>query len=394
LVLAVLVAACSGDVGERTAATNSPATTATPSTTATNGRAADLDAASVVLTKVADVFRGTATAVRRGDPALYVAVQNGQVVALRDGKVEPVLDLSTQVTTSGEHGLLGLAFSPDGTELYVHYSAAGSGDTTLESFAFTGGQADPATRRLLLTVPDLQPNHNGGDLKFGPDGKLYLALGDGGGANDVGAGHAFGGNAQALDSLNGKILRLDPKGSLDAGYTIPPDNPFAIGGGRPEVWVYGLRNPWRFSFDRATDDLWIADVGQGAWEEIDMAPFAVASGANFGWNLLEGTHDLRGGATPGATVLPVFETSHADGNCAITGGYVYRGKRIPDLVGAYLFSDYCNSTIRAIRVENGQVVAQRDLGIASASIASFGEDNDGELYVLSQSRGIFRIDPA
>jgi glucose/arabinose dehydrogenase len=157
--------------------------------------------------------------------------------------------------------------------------------------------------------------------------------------------------------------------------------------------MYGLRNPWRMTFDRATDDVWIGDVGQNAWEEVDMVPFATAAGSNFGWPNLEATHDLRGNA-PAGTVLPVHETSHADGNCSITGGYVYRGTRIPDLVGSYLYSDYCNPTIRAIRVQDGRVVVARDLGVAAPQVASFGQDATGELYVISQAEGIFRIDPA
>ena len=179
------------------------------------------------------------------------------------------------------------------------------------------------------------------------------------------------------------------------GYTIPPDNPFASGGGRPEIWAYGLRNPWRFSFDRSTGDLWIADVGQDQYEEIDFAAAPDRGrGANYGWNITEGLHPYRAGTAAGPTVAPVLETAHTDGNCSITGGYVYRGTKIPDLVGAYLFSDYCNGAVRAVVVANGQVVANRDLGINASNIASFGQDAAGELYVISQSQGLLRIDPA
>jgi len=158
--------------------------------------------------------------------------------------------------------------------------------------------------------------------------------------------------------------------------------------------VYGLRNPWRFSFDRATDDMWIGDVGQGMWEEVDTGPIATVGGTNFGWPVFEGAHPYRPGASAPNAVGPVFETSHADGNCAITGGFVYRGTRIPDLVGSYVFSDYCNPAIRAIRVENGQATVVRDLGIAAQMVSAFGQDNNGELYVVSQNQGVFRIDPA
>jgi glucose/arabinose dehydrogenase len=360
-----------------------------PTTTTT---APDLNAVQVTLTKLADPDGGIAMAVRDGDDALYFAQQEGQISAFRDGALSQVLDLSERISAGGERGLLGMTFSPDGSHLYVHYSD-NNGDTTLDELAVTDGQIDAASRRTLLTADQPQGNHNGGSLLFGPDGMLYLALGDGGNAFDRGPGHAPEGNGQSLTTLLGKILRIDPTPTMVAGYTIPPDNPFAGGGGNPEIWAYGLRNPWRISFDAETDDLWIGDVGQNQWEEIDMVPFANAAGANFGWPFLEGAHEIRDGA-PAGTVLPVFESSHDTGDCSITGGYVYRGTKIPNLVGAYVFSDYCNGTIRAIRVAGGQVVANRELGISSSDVSSFGQDADGELYVISQSEGIFRIDPA
>jgi glucose/arabinose dehydrogenase len=334
--------------------------------------------------------------VRRGDPALYVAEQQGRVLAIRGGQVDPtpVLDITGDIQAGGEQGLLGIAFSPDGTKLYVHSTAPG-GDTRLQEFAFANGKADPATARTLLTAPGAQSNHNGGQLAFGPDGMLYMTIGDGGGAGDSGGGHASGGNGQSLDTLLGKILRIDPTPSASSGYTIPPDNPFASGGGRPEIWAYGLRNPWRFSFDRSTGDLWIADVGQDKYEEIDFAAAPDRGrGANYGWNIMEGLHPFRDGTAAGPTVAPVLETAHTDGNCSITGGYVYRGTKIPDLAGAYVFSDYCNGPVRAVIVANGQVVADRDLGVSASSITSFGQDGAGELYVISQSQGLLRIDPA
>ncbi|MCZ7525056.1 MAG: PQQ-dependent sugar dehydrogenase [Acidimicrobiia bacterium] len=219
---------------------------------------------------------------------------------------------------------------------------------------------------------------------------LYLGLGDGGGAGDEGRGHAPGGNGQSLGTLLGKILRLDPRAAGSGPYAVPADNPFVgVEGARPEIWVYGLRNPWRFSFDRATGDLWIGDVGQNRWEEIDLIPAGAAAGANLGWNLLEGTHEFRGAPPPGA-VPPVFEYPHSEG-CSVTGGYVYRGPRIPQLAGAYLFTDYCDGTIRALRVEDG-VLVEADLGVATRGPTSFGEDRTGELYVLS-AEGVLRIDP-
>jgi len=392
VVLSLVAAACSGGTSEKSRPPRTT-TSAAPATTTSTTTPPDLNAVNVVLTPVASVTAGTAMATRPDDPALYVSLQAGQVVSLNAGAVSTVLDLGGAVGSGGERGLLGLDFSPDATMLYVHYSDV-NGDTTVDEYAFANGVADPATRRLVLSVDQPQPNHNGGSLVFGPDEMLYLALGDGGGANDIGSGHAPEGNGQSLSTLLGKIIRIDPRPSVSGAYRVPPDNPFADGGGRAEIWAYGLRNPWRMSFDRQTDDVWIADVGQGAWEEVDMVAFAAAGGSNFGWPLLEGAHDLRGGAAPGSTVLPVFETSHADGNCSITGGYLYRGARIPDLVGAYLFTDYCNPAIRAIKVQGDQAVVSRNLGVTASRVVSFGEDNDGELYVISQTDGVFRIDPA
>jgi glucose/arabinose dehydrogenase len=398
--LSFVVLACGGsDAGDtrRPRSATTTASTAPASTTSTIPPNGDLAAANVTFTKVADVTSGTALTHRPGEPGvLYVARQGGQVVAVRDGQVDPTptLDLAGRLVSGGEQGLLGIAFSPDGSKLYAHFTGTG-GESRLEEYTMAGAVADPASAREVLTAPGLQPNHNGGAVTFGPDGNLYLGLGDGGAANDSGAGHAPEGNGQSLQTLLGKILRIDPTPAVTAGYTIPSDNPYVSGGGLPEIWVSGLRNPWRFSFDSATGDLWIGDVGQNAWEEVDRVPFDVANGANFGWPLLEGSRDFRGGAIPGTTVLPVLETSHADGNCAITGGYVYRGSAISALFGSYLFTDNCNGAIRAIQLgPDGAVAADRELGTVIPGVSSFGEDANGELYVVSQSQGIFRVDAA
>jgi glucose/arabinose dehydrogenase len=399
--LATLVPACGGGGGNestpttRTRRASTTTTTAAPTTTTTVPP--NLDAVRATLTKVADVAEGTALVARPGDAAIYVALQPGQVMALHDGRVDTALDISGKTQCCGEQGLLGIVFSRDGNHLYAHSTALG-GDTRVEEYAFTpapggGGTADPASARLLLTAPGAQSNHNGGQLALDGDGRLYIGLGDGGAGGDEGPGHAPGGNGQSLDTLLGKILRIDPTASATAPYTIPPDNPFANGGGRPEIWSYGLRNPWRFSIDAPTDTIWIGDVGQNAWEEVDSVARASSAGANFGWNPLEGTHEYRGGAPPG-TVGPLFEYSHDDGSCTVIGGYVYRGEKIAALRGAYVFSDYCNSSLHALYAPNGAVAAQRDLGIRSSSITSFGVDNDGELYVVTQGDGVFRLDPA
>jgi len=390
-----------GDTGAGPPRTATPAepggASTTPSSEAGSSVPAgtpDLEAVAIALTPVAAIDTPTALAVRTGDDALYVTEQAGRVLAVRDGEVdpEPVLDLSDQVTAGGEQGLLGLAFSTDGDRLYVHYSNV-DGDTRVDEYEMGGRAADASSRRALLAVDQPQANHNGGQLSFGPDGLLYLGLGDGGGGGDTGPGHAPGGNGQSLDTLLGKILRIDPRPAGGDAYTVPADNPFADGGGRPEIYAYGLRNPWRFSFDRETGDLWIGDVGQNAWEEIDHVPAGEGAGANFGWPRLEGSQPFDGEAPAGA-IGPVFEYPNPDQGCSVTGGYVYRGSAIPELVGAYVFADYCTAELRALVVADGELATEASLGVTSATVASFGEDDDGELYVLSQEAGLLRIDPA
>jgi glucose/arabinose dehydrogenase len=344
------------------------------------------------LRRVAPLAAATAMATRAGDPALYVTTQDGKVVALR-GKSAPVtvLDVTSRVRSGGEQGLLGLAFAPDGTKLYVHYSGAAAGETVLDEYAVVDGRPDPSTRRLVLTVPQPQVNHNGGQLAFGPDGYLYMGLGDGGAAGDRGSGHAPGGNGQSLNTLLGKILRIDPRPSGGDTYTVPADNPFVgTPQARPEIYVYGVRNPWRFSFDRETGDLWVGDVGQNQYEEVTRLPAGSIAGSNLGWNLFEGTHTYREGPDT-EVVMPIVELNHDDGNCSVTGGYVYRGKKIPGLRGWYLYTDYCNGALRAVKVDADGQVQQQDLGITASNVSSFGQDNAGELYVLSQSAGVFRV---
>jgi glucose/arabinose dehydrogenase len=389
---ALLLGACSDDGGSSESSSSSTGSTSGPGTTATGG--SQLGAVNVKLTPVAQIEDPTTLATRRGDRALYVTEQEGRVRAVRDGALDaaPVLDITADVGSGGERGLLGLTFSPDGTKMYVHYTNK-DGDTRVDEYAMSGNTADAGSRRQLLALPQPQANHNGGELDFGPDGLLYLGLGDGGGRGDSGSGHAPGGNGQSLDTMLGKILRINPTPSDGRQYTIPPDNPFANGGGLPEIWAYGLRNPWRFTWDRETGDMWIADVGQNAWEEVDFLPAGQGAGSNFGWNHLEGTHEFEGDAPPGA-VPPIFEYPLDGGACAAIGGYVYRGSEIPALTGAYLYSDYCDSSIRALVEQNGQVADQRDLGVTASQVTAFGEDQDGELYVLSQGDGLQRIDPA
>ncbi len=393
LLLALGAAACSSsgdsspDASAEPAATptTAPESSASPPPTAGAG---DLSNARVRLSQVASLSSPVGMTIRKGDSAIYVIEQGGRVRALRGGRLDPtpVLDISSLTEGGGERGLLGIAFSPDGRYLYLDYTDTG-GDTHVAEFTMRGGRADPRSRRNLLTVDQPYPNHNGGQLAFGPDGYLYIALGDGGSAGDP---H---GNGQSLRALLGKILRISPRPSGGRPYGVPPGNPFAgRSDARPEIWDYGLRNPWRFSFDPATRDLWIADVGQGEWEEIDHEP-AGRGGRNYGWNPLEGSHPYAG-ERPAGAVPPVIEYSHQEGGCTVIGGSVYRGKAIPDLVGGYLYGDYCAGWVRAAPVRGAGVGESRDLGINVPNLTSFGVDQHGELYALSQGGPVYRILPA
>ena len=345
------------------------------------------------LTTVATVDQPIAMAVRTGDDTLYVAEWAGRVRAIRNGTVDPtpVLDISRLTRPSGEQGFLGLAFSPDGSHLYVDYTDL-KGDSHVDEFAMgADGRADPASQRQLLFQKQPFPNHNGGQLAFGPDGYLYIGFGDGGSGGDP------QGNGQNVNTWLGKILRIDPsKPSGGRAYGIPADNPFANGGGLPEIWAYGLRNPWRFTFDKDTGDLWIADVGQGKYEEIDFSAATngkdAAKGANFGWNRFEGNHDYQGGGSHAGFVFPVFEYTHSDG-CSVTGGYRYRGSALPGMQGAYVFADYCNNTIRVLSLTGNTAKEISSVKVDPQPIVSFGQDAKGELYVLSFDGAVSRLDP-
>ncbi len=361
--------------------------TGVPSTA--GGETGDLSSAAVTLTEIASGLDSpVALAARPGTETLYVAERSGTVRALggRDGD-EPVLDVSDDVTAGGEQGLLGICFSPDGDLLYVDFTDL-DGDTRVQEFEMgDDGIADSGSRRELLRVEQPFGNHNGGHVAFGPDGMLYIGLGDGGSAGDP------EGNGQDLGVLLGKILRIDPRPSGDAPYSVPDDNPFVNDAdARAEIWMYGLRNPWRFSWDRATRDLWIGDVGQNEWEEIDLA-LAGESGVNFGWNPREGAHDFEG-AVPEGAVDPIHEYSHADGGVSVTGGFVYRGSAIPDLSGAYLYADFALGDIIALTQSDGALADVRDLGVNAGPVSTFGEDSNGEIYVVDISGRVMRLDPA
>lgn len=323
-----------------------------------------------------------------GDDRIFIVEQPGRIRILRDGSVlpAPYLDITDRVGSSGERGLLSVAFHPRFAEngrLYVNYTDR-SGDTRIERYEAEpdADAVDPASAALVLAVAQPYANHNGGLNLFGPDGMLYIGLGDGGSAGDP------AGNGQDASTLLGSILRIDVDGAWP--YAIPPGNPFAGGGGRPEIWAYGLRNPWRFAFDEAAGLLYIADVGQTRWEEIDVA-VAGEAGLNYGWNIMEGSHCFgESGCDTEGLVPPALEYSHDDG-CSVTGGVVYRGAAIPALVGHYVYADYCVGWIRSFRYDGGvEDAAEWDVGDIGA-ITSFGTDAAGELYVLTAGGRVYRV---
>jgi glucose/arabinose dehydrogenase len=396
-IVAVAAAGCGGD--DDSEGLTATTTTRPTTTTAGDGAAGNpttvppLADVNVTLTEVAEADTPIALVARAGTDSLYVAEREGRVRPLTGGSLgEPIVDISDEVVTSVEQGLLDIVFSPDGATLYLHYSVAPDGDTRVISYPVSGDAVDTGGRRELLGVEQPFDNHNGGDIEVGPDGALYVALGDGGAGGDP------EGNGQDTQALLGKILRIDPAATTGDDYAIPADNPFADGAaGAPEVWLYGVRNPWRIDFDDATGDLWVADVGQNAFEEIDLLPAAdgTGRGANLGWNEMEGAHPFEGGSNPEGAVLPVFEYDRSEGGCSVTGGVVYRGSAIPALAGAYLFTDFCDGRLRAIRAAGGQTVDERTFeDVSGDSVVSFGVDADGEVYVVSLNGPIYRLDSA
>jgi glucose/arabinose dehydrogenase len=395
--VAMAAAGCGGDdddEGLSATTTTRPTTTSGDASASTAAPVPPLADVNVTLTEVAEADAPMALVARAGTDTLYVAEREGRVRPLTGGSLgEPIVDISDEVVTAVEQGLLDIEFSADGATLYLHYSLAPDGDTRVISYPVTGDAVDTGGRRELLAVEQPFDNHNGGDIEIGPDGYLYVALGDGGGGGDP------EGNGQDTQALLGKILRIDPAATTGDDYGIPADNPFADGAaGAPEVWLYGARNPWRIDFDDATGDLWVADVGQNAFEEIDLLPAAdgAGRGANLGWNEMEGAHPFEGGTNPDGAVLPVFEYDRSEGGCSVTGGVVYRGSAIPALVGAYLFTDFCDGRLRAIRAAGGQTVDERTFDdVSGNALVSFGTDAAGEVYVVAlDDGGIYRLDPA
>ena len=386
-----------------TSTTGSPSAT-TPQTSAPSAGDVEpsLTETRFELVPVAEIEAPVALAARPGTGQRYVATLTGQVWLLdpADGPhagggadagaaAQLVADVGSRVSQGCENGLLGIAFSPDGDQLYLSYTDTAR-NSRIALMPMDGETPQAGRRRVLLALDQPACNHNGGDVAFGPDGNLWIGFGDGGGADDV-----FG-QGQDRSTLLATMARIDPNPASGQGYGIPAGNPFPSGDA-PAVWAYGARNPWRFSFDRLTGDLWIADVGQNRIEEIHVLPAADGwlPGANLGWPLFEGNERFSGSETPPDLVFPVYTYTHDDG-CSVTGGYVYRGSAIAALQGAYVFGDYCTGELWGLVRDPDGTAERIDLGVSVPrnSLVSFGEDADGELYALSAAGTVSRLEPA
>jgi glucose/arabinose dehydrogenase len=377
LVCSMLLFACGGD--DDTAAVE-PTAGASPDATAPSS-----GLPSVRLQRVFPnlTFRRMTGMYQAPDGSWWVTGQEGRIVRIdAQGQASTVLDISDRVSTDGnEEGLLGLAFAPNferSRAFFVYYSARNPRRSVISRFianAAGGTASAPGSEQVRLEIAQPFSNHNGGQIVFGPDGFLYVALGDGGSANDPQK------NGQNLNVLLGKLLRLDMSG--DSAYKVPADNPF-VGrqGARGEIWAYGLRNPWRFSFDTATGDLWLGDVGQGSREEVDI----ITKGGNYGWSIMEG-NECRGGGTCNRDGLlpPVTDYSSTGEDCSITGGFVYRGSKAGGLRGAYVYGDYCTGKIWGLRTEGFVRSENQQIADADFNISSFAQGRDGEIYVLQHS---------
>jgi glucose/arabinose dehydrogenase len=396
LVAAALIAACGSDSNAENASTSSNATASTNDDTGSGSPAEGRAAAGrgVRLVKVGDFQSPLYVTAPPGDRRrIFVVEQAGQIVVVRGGKpaAKPFLDIRSKVTAGGEQGLLSMAFAPDYAQsglFYVYYTEKAGTESIWEYHRASDDSANPASARLVLRMDDPEPNHNGGLMVFGPDKLMYVGTGDGGGGNDQ---HGSRGNAQSLSSPLGKLLRIDPRASGGRPYTIPSSNPFVgRAGARGEIYSYGLRNPWRFSFDRANGNLVIGDVGQDEVEEIDFVKKGGARGTNFGWRPWEGRRRNFNEPAPGA-VFPVITHTHQADFCSITGGYVGRDRGVPGLYGRYVYGDYCNSHLRVATLHTGRV-SSRTLSVPTISgVSSFGEDAAGRLYVTSLNGPVYRF---
>lgn len=348
--------------------------------------------AAIVFETVVTGLNSPVSITHAGDTRLFITLQIGQVVIHDGTRILPLpfLDIRSLVSAGGERGLLSIAFHPQYRQngfFYVNYTNV-QGHTVIARYSVSASdpnRADPASARQILFIEQPFANHNGGQLQFGPDGYLYIGMGDGGSGGDP------GNRAQNPATLLGKMLRIDVNGNP---YSVPSSNPFVQDTAhRPEIWSTGLRNPWRFSFDRNTGDLWIADVGQGQIEEVNFQSRWSLGGENYGWRVMEGSRCFNPAPNCSRTglVVPAIEYGHSNGACSVTGGYVYRGTRSPRLFGQYIYGDYCNGVIwSATRDPNGAVTV-RQLADTGYLISTFGEDLNGELYVADHNGAVYRI---
>lgn len=392
--VAAIVLGCggSGEGGAAARATATPAATETATTTPEPARAARTGVRLKRIGRFEDpVF---VTAPPQDRRVQFVVEQGGRIVVVRGGRklARPFLDLTSQVKSGGEQGLLSMAFAPDyrrSGRFYVYYTDRNGDTRVVEYRRSSANRARKASARQVLFQAQPEPNHNGGLLLFGPDRRLYIGLGDGGGGGDR---HGPRGNAQNLGTLLGKILRIDPRRSGGRPYSVPASNPFVgRSGARGEIYAYGLRNPWRFSFDRRTGDLTIGDVGQNEVEEISFV--RNGSGRNFGWRPFEGRRRFTPGESAPGHVRPVIQRFHSRGYCSITGGVVVRDPGLPALRGRYLFGDVCRDRIESARLSPGRARAQRTTRLRVSTLVSFGEDARGRVYAVSLNGPVHRLVP-
>ncbi len=392
LATALVLAGCGSGGGS--AATAEPTGESRPPA-ASSSPTAEAAAGAVRLQKVGSFDQPVFVTSPAGDKSrFFVVEQGGKIRVVKGGKKlsRPFLDVSDKVSTGNEQGLLSMAFAPDyaSSGLFYIYYTDGDGNTQVVEYHRAGAdEADAGSARTVLSQEQPEPNHNGGLLLFGPDEKLYIGLGDGGGGGDQ---HGQRGNAQSLGTLLGKILRIDPRGSGAKRYSIPSDNPFVgRSGARGEIYSYGLRNPWRFSFDRKTGDLSIGDVGQEEIEEIDFVRRGKGRGANFGWRVWEGNDRYTAGETAPGAIKPVITESHSDGNCSITGGVVVRDPALPSWAGRYVYGDFCRGVLQTAVLSAGRARNQTDRKLRVDQLSSFGEDARGRVYVTSLDGPVYRL---
>jgi glucose/arabinose dehydrogenase len=392
-VVAGLVLGCGGSDGGSSARATATPTRAPAEATATPAPASGAARTGVRLVRIGRFQAPVYVTAPPGDRHVqFVVEQGGRIMVVRDGRKRdtPFLDISSQVTSGGEQGLLSMAFAPDyasSGRFYVYFTDGDGDQRVVEYQRASADRADAGSARLVLEMADRESNHNGGLLLFGPGGHLYIGTGDGGGGGDE---HGRRGNAQNLGSLLGKILRIDPRPADGRPYSVPRSNPFVgRAGARGEIYSYGLRNPWRFSFDRRTRDLSIADVGQNEIEEVDFV--RSGRGRNFGWRPFEGRARYTPGESAPGHVRPVIQRFHSKGNCSITGGVVVRDRAVPALYGRYVFGDYCRGRIETAKLRPGRASAQRTTRLRVSSLSSFGEDARGRVYATSLDGPVYRI---